>query len=63
MSEGNFWGVYFPPVMAYVLASVVIFLAVNFLIRKIRLDQVIWHLALFEISLGVIIFSTLILFF
>jgi len=63
MSETNVWGVYVPPVMAYIVASAALFMALNFLIRITRLDRVIWHLALFEISVGVIIFSTLVLYY
>lgn len=63
MSETNIGGIYLPPAIVYILAAVMLFTVVNFVIRKIKLDVFVWHLALFEISIGLIIFSALVIYF
>lgn len=54
-SEAQIDSVLFAPIVLYCVLGAVIFVPVRFLLGRIRVFSLVWHPALFEVALYVII--------
>jgi hypothetical protein len=61
MTEINVAGVYLPPLLAYAVLAVPLFLLLRAMLAKLGLLRQVWHPALFETALYVSILSLLVL--
>ncbi|MDR5826206.1 DUF1656 domain-containing protein [Caballeronia sp. LZ043] len=62
LSEFNFFGIYLPPFFVYSCVTAPIFFLLRALMAKSGVLHFVWHAALFEFSLSVILLSALILY-
>ena len=61
LSEAQFDGVLFAPIVLYALAALPITLLVRMVMWRIGLMRLIWHIALFEVALYLCVLSLLVL--
>jgi hypothetical protein len=63
LSEADFEGILFAPIVLYALAALPVTLALRFVLSRIGFMRLVWHLALFELSLYLCVLSLLVLLF
>ena len=61
LSEAQFDGVLFAPIVLYALAALPITLLVRMVMWRVGLMRLIWHVALFEVALYLCVLSLLVL--
>ena len=63
LSEADFEGILFAPIVVYALAALPVTLALRFVLSRIGVLRRVWHLALFEVALYLSVLSLLVLLF
>ena len=63
LSEADFQGVLFAPIVLYALAALPVTLAIRFVLVRTGFSRLVWHLALFELALYLAVLSLLVLLF
>lgn len=63
LSEANFQGILFAPIVLYALAALPVTLLVVFVLSRSGFTRLVWHPALFELSLYLCVLSLLVLLF
>jgi hypothetical protein len=61
IAELDFIGILIAPIVGYALVAIPIFLVLRWLLARLGLGRFIWHPALFEVSLYLIVLSLLVL--
>lgn len=61
LSEAQFAGLLFAPIVVYGLAAIPITLILRLVLWRIGFARLIWHLPLFEVALYVCVLSLLVL--
>jgi hypothetical protein len=54
-TEAQFAGILFAPIVLYCLLGAIVFVPVRFVLGRLRIFSAVWHPALFELSLYLII--------
>ncbi len=62
IKEIDFFGVYLSPMMGYIAVALLIWFLIRFLLGKAGFYRFVWHRALFNTALFIILLSTLVLF-
>ncbi|NTH16760.1 DUF1656 domain-containing protein [Agrobacterium rhizogenes] len=62
LSEVSIAGIYVPPFLLYIVATIPVFLLLKTIIARTGLLRIVWHPALFEFALSLSIVSLLVLF-
>jgi hypothetical protein len=57
MKEVNFFGIYFAPAAAYALWALIIFLVLRYWFDRLQIQRWVWHRALFDTAVYIIILS------
>ena len=63
LSEAEFGGILFAPIVLYALAALPVTLLLRLVLSRTGFTRLVWHLALFELSLYVCVLSLLVLLF
>jgi hypothetical protein len=61
LSEAEFGGLLFAPIVVYALAALPITLLLRMIMWRIGFMRLVWHLALFEVALYLCVLSLLVL--
>jgi len=59
-TEAQFGGILFAPIVLYCLLGAIIFVPIRFLLGRLRIFSAVWHPALFELALYLIITGAII---
>ena len=59
-TEAQLGGILFAPIVLYCLLGAIVFVPVRFLLGRMRVFSAVWHPALFELSLYLIITGTIV---
>jgi hypothetical protein len=59
-TEAQLDGILFAPIVLYCLLAVIIFVPVRFVLGRLRIFSAVWHPALFELALYLIITGAII---
>ena len=61
LSEVDFAGILFAPIVLYALAALPVTLAIRFVLLQIGFARLVWHFVLFEFALYLSVLSLLVL--
>jgi len=59
IKEINLFGIYIAPFAGYMAAALVLFLPLRYYFDRIQLQKFVWHRALFDMAVYVIILSVI----
>ncbi|RDI59110.1 DUF1656 domain-containing protein [Microvirga subterranea] len=57
IKEVDLFGIYAPPMFAYAAAAAVIWIVLRWVLREIGFYRLVWHQALFNVALYVLVLS------
>jgi hypothetical protein len=59
-NEAQFDGILFAPIVLYCLLGAIVFVPVRFVLGRLRVFSAVWHPALFELALYLIMIGTIV---
>jgi hypothetical protein len=59
-NEAQFDGILFAPIVLYCLLGAIVFVPVRFVLGRLRVFSAVWHPALFELALYLIMTGTIV---
>jgi len=59
IKEINLFGIYIAPFAGYMFAAFILFLPVRYYFDRIQLQKFVWHRALFDMAVYIIILSVI----